>query len=47
MMKIQPEGLMAKEMIRVNENWNITTALKEMRKQAGEVDEVYFSLCSR
>ncbi len=35
-------GLMAKEMIRVNENWNISTALKEIRKQAGEVDEVYF-----
>ncbi|HYW94051.1 MAG TPA: magnesium transporter [Bacteroidales bacterium] len=35
-------GLMAKELIRVNENWNIMTALKEMRKQAGEVDEVFY-----
>lgn len=35
-------GLMAKEMIKVNENWNIMTALKEMRKQAEEVDEVFY-----
>ncbi len=35
-------GLMAKEMITVNENWTIMTTLKEMRKQAGEVDEVYY-----
>ena len=35
-------GLMAKEMITVNENWNILTALKEMRKQAEDVDEVYY-----
>ncbi len=35
-------GLMAKELISVNENWNITTCLKEMRKQAADVNEVYY-----
>jgi magnesium transporter len=35
-------GLMAKELITVNENWSITTCLKEMRKQAEDVDEVYY-----
>ena len=35
-------GLMAKEMITVNENWSILTTLKEMRKQAENVDEVYY-----
>ena len=35
-------GLMAKELIRVNVNWNIPTCLREMRKQAADVDEVYF-----
>lgn len=35
-------GLMAKELIVVNENWNIATCLQEMRKQADVVDEVYF-----
>ncbi len=35
-------GLMAKELITVNENWNIMTCLKEMRKQAEDVDEVYY-----
>ncbi len=35
-------GLMAKELIRVNENWSIKTCLREMRKQAEEVDEVYY-----
>lgn len=35
-------GLMAKEMITVNENWNILTTLKEMRKQAENVDDVYY-----
>jgi magnesium transporter len=35
-------GLMAKEMITVNENWSILTTLKEMRKQAEDVDEVYY-----
>ncbi len=35
-------GLMAKELITVNENWNIMTCLKEMRKQAEYLDEVYY-----
>jgi magnesium transporter len=35
-------GLMAKELIKVNVNWNIPTCLREMRKQAADVDEVYF-----
>jgi magnesium transporter len=35
-------GLMAKELISVNENWNLTTCLKEMRKQAADVNEIYY-----
>jgi len=35
-------GLMAKELISVNENWNITTCLKEMRRQAADVNEIYY-----
>lgn len=35
-------GLMAKELITVNENWNMPTCLKEMRKQAAEIDEIYY-----
>jgi magnesium transporter len=35
-------GLMAKELIQVNKNWNIPTCLREMRKQAEDVDEVYY-----
>lgn len=35
-------GLMAKEMIVVNENWTILTCLKELANQADEVDEVYY-----
>lgn len=35
-------GLMAKELIKVNENWNVVTSIREMRIQAEEVDEVYF-----
>jgi len=35
-------GLMAKEMVVVNENWTILTCLKELGKQADEVDEVYY-----
>ena len=34
-------GLMAKELIKVNENWNSLQCLKEMRKQAPEVKEVH------
>ncbi len=35
-------GLMAKELITVNENWNIVTSLREMRRQASDIDEVYY-----
>ena len=35
-------GLMAKELIKVNVNWTIPTCIREMRKQAADVDEVYY-----
>ena len=35
-------GLMAKELIRVNENWGVATCIREMRKQAEELDEIYY-----
>jgi len=35
-------GLMAKELIKVKENWTIPTCLRSMRRQAEEVDEVYY-----
>ena len=35
-------GLMAKELIQGNLNWDIMTCLKEMRKQSEEIDEVYY-----
>ncbi|MBN1598895.1 MAG: magnesium transporter [Bacteroidales bacterium] len=35
-------GLMAKELIKVNENWDVETCIHELRKQAAEVDEVYY-----
>lgn len=35
-------GLMGKELIKVNENWELTVAIREMRKQAEEVDELYY-----
>ena len=34
-------GLMAKELIKVNENWNTFQCLKEMRKQAEDIKKVY------
>ncbi|HJM16232.1 MAG TPA: magnesium transporter [Flavobacteriales bacterium] len=34
-------GLMAKELIKVNENWSTLRCLKEMRKQASEVKKVH------
>ena len=34
-------GLMAKELIKVNENWTTIQCLKEMRKQAEDVKKVY------
>mgnify|MGYP006291389053 CR=1 FL=1 len=35
-------GLMAKELIRVNENWGVATCIREMRRQAKDVDEIYY-----
>ncbi len=35
-------GLMAKELIKVKENWSIPTCLRSMRRQAAEIDEVYY-----
>jgi magnesium transporter len=35
-------GLMAKELIKVNIDWDIDTCIEEMRKQAEDVEEVYY-----
>lgn len=35
-------GLMAKELVKVNENWNVPTCLKEISAQAEEIDEIYY-----
>ncbi len=35
-------GLMAKELIKVNENWDVETCIREIRKQGEEVDDVYY-----
>jgi magnesium transporter len=35
-------GLMAKELLRVNENWGVATCVREMRKQAKDLDEIYY-----
>ena len=34
-------GLMAKELVKVNENWNVLTCVKEMRAQAENVSRVH------
>jgi magnesium transporter len=34
-------GLMAKEFVKVNENWSVLTCVKEMRKQAEEIGKVH------
>ena len=34
-------GLMAKELIQVNDKWSVLRCVKEMRKQAEDVDKVY------
>lgn len=34
-------GIMAKELVRVNENWNVLTCMKEMRLQAENVTRVH------
>ncbi len=35
-------GIMAKELVKVNENWTVATCLKEISKQVEEVDEIYY-----
>jgi magnesium transporter len=35
-------GLMAKELIQVNEEWDIARCITEIRRQAGEVNEFYY-----
>jgi len=35
-------GLMAKELIKVKQNWKVPNCLREMRIQAAEVDEVFY-----
>jgi len=35
-------GIMAKELVQVNENWTVATCLKEISIQAEEVDEIYY-----
>jgi len=35
-------GIMAKELVTVNENWTVSICLKEISKQAEEVDEIYY-----
>ena len=35
-------GLMAKELIQVNEDWDIARCITEIRRQAGEVNEFYY-----
>jgi len=35
-------GLMAKELIKVKEKWGVSTCLRSMRRQAEEIDEVYY-----
>lgn len=35
-------GLMAKELIKVNINWELVTCMREMRRQAAEMDEIYY-----
>lgn len=35
-------GIMAKELVTVNENWTVAICLKEISKQAEDVDEIYY-----
>ncbi len=35
-------GLMAKELVAVNENWTVQTCLKEISIQSEEIDEIYY-----
>jgi magnesium transporter len=35
-------GLMAKELVKVNENWSMNKCMQEIRRQAAEIDELYY-----
>jgi len=35
-------GLMAKELVMVNENWTVLTCLRELSRQAEDIDEFYY-----
>jgi len=35
-------GLMAKELVKVNENWSMNKCMQEIRRQATEIDELYY-----
>lgn len=35
-------GIMAKELVTVNENWTVATCLKEISRQAEDVDDIYY-----
>ncbi len=35
-------GIMAKELVTVNENWTVATCLKEISRQADDVDDIYY-----
>jgi magnesium transporter len=35
-------GIMAAELVSVNENWNVQTCLKEISRQAENIDEIYY-----
>lgn len=35
-------GIMAKELVAVNENWTVQTCLKEISVQAEDIDEIYY-----
>ena len=35
-------GLMGKEMVIVNENWTVLTCLRELSRQAEDIDEIYY-----
>jgi magnesium transporter len=35
-------GIMAKELVAVNENWSVATCLKEIGRQSEDVDDIYY-----
>ena len=38
-------GLMAKELIKVNVNWQVRQCIEEIRRQAEQVEQIYADLC--